>query len=67
MPDKQPNGDGNGSVIEYLRQLSAQRFWGTISLKLENGLVVHVRKEENLKPDHLPLSSGNPRQTNGRT
>jgi len=41
------------SVLAYLRSLSNQQFWGAVTLKYEGGEVVHVRKEENLKPSSL--------------
>jgi hypothetical protein len=41
------------SAIEYLKQMAEQRFWGFISMKFENGNVVHVRREENLKPAQM--------------
>jgi hypothetical protein len=42
------------SAIGYLEDLSAGGFWGFITLKFEAGKVVHIRKEENLKPNELP-------------
>jgi hypothetical protein len=40
--------------LEYARELADQGFWGFLTLKFENGAVVHVRKEENLKPAEMP-------------
>ena len=40
----------NHTALEYLRSLADQGFWGAITLKYENGEVIHIRKEENLKP-----------------
>ena len=42
------------AVPEFLEALSEQGFWGFVTLKFENGTVVHVRREENLKPHELP-------------
>jgi hypothetical protein len=44
----------NQSAIDYLRSLAEQGFWGFVTFKLEHGEVVHVRREENLKPAELP-------------
>jgi len=51
----------NQSTIDYLRSLADQGFWGAITLKYEHGEIVHIRKEENLKPSSL---SEFPRLTN---
>jgi hypothetical protein len=48
----------NEGVAAWLRLLEDQRLWGTVSLKYEGGRVVHVRREENFKPNEL---SGKPR------
>ena len=44
----------NANAIDYIRALSEQRFWGFLTLKYEDGTIVHVRREENLKPSELP-------------
>ncbi len=44
----------NETALAYLRTLAGERFWGFIALKFEDGKVVHVRREENLKPSELP-------------
>jgi hypothetical protein len=54
----------NTNALEYLASLSGVGFWGTVALKFENGQVVHVRQEENLKPSEL---SGKPRGSHGNT
>lgn len=41
------------SAIDYARSLGEEGFWGFLTLKFENGHVVHVRREENLKPKEL--------------
>jgi len=43
----------NNSIIEYLSQLASERFWGSILIKFEAGKIVHIRREENLKPEEL--------------
>ena len=50
------------TTLDYLCNLAGQNFWGTVTLKFENGGIVHVRQEENLKPSEL---SGRPRKNNG--
>jgi hypothetical protein len=52
----------NETAMDYLRGLATQRFWGSVTLKIEGGQVVHVRQEQNLKPSEL---SGTPRSLNG--
>ena len=54
----------NEATIRFLTQLGADAFWGTVTLRFEAGKVVHVRKEENLKPTELP---GNPESEHART
>ena len=44
----------NDTALDYARSLAASRFWGFLTLKFEDGRVVHIRKEENLKPSELP-------------
>ena len=54
----------NQSAIDYLKSLAEQGFFGAITLKYEGGKVVHVRREENLKPSDL---SGTPVRPNVHT
>jgi hypothetical protein len=54
----------NQTALDYLTNIAEQRFWGIVTLKFENGLVVHLRQEENLKPSEL---SGKPRRSYGNT
>ena len=44
----------NQTSIDYLRSLAEQGFWGFLTFKFEHGEVVHLRREENLKPAELP-------------
>jgi len=44
----------NQTAFDYLRSLADQGFWGFLTLKFEHGEVVHLRREENLKPTELP-------------
>lgn len=54
----------NQTAIDYLRSLADQGFWGAITLKYEHGEIVHIRKEENLKPSAL---SELPKVTNAQS
>jgi len=45
---------GSQTAFDYLRGLTEQGFWGFLTLKFEHGEVVHLRREENLKPNELP-------------
>jgi hypothetical protein len=54
---------GNQSALDYLKSLAEQGFFGAITLKYEAGKIVHLRKEENLKPSDL---SGTPERVNVR-
>lgn len=41
-------------VIDYIEELAAEGFWGTVTLKFQGGRVFHLTKEESLKPTQLP-------------
>jgi len=45
--------DSSKSALEYLSQLVKERFWGAITFKFEAGRIVHIRREESLKPEEL--------------
>jgi hypothetical protein len=61
MGDTEPR---NAGTLDYLRRLGESGFWGSITLKIENGVVVHIKKEENIKPSSL---SELPREYANRT
>lgn len=44
----------NQNTLDYVRGLAERQFWGFLTLKFEAGKIVHVRREENLKPSDLP-------------
>ena len=46
--------ESNEKAIGYLSNLGDSGFWGFVTFKFEKGHVVHVRREENLKPHELP-------------
>ncbi len=37
-------------LIELLKQLNKNKFYGSIEIKFENGEIVIIRKIENIKP-----------------
>jgi hypothetical protein len=40
-------------LLDYVQALANQDFWGTLTLKFQHGQIIHVVKEESLKPDQL--------------
>lgn len=40
-------------VFSYLKQLLINKFYGEVRLRFEAGKIVHITKEENIKPDSL--------------
>lgn len=57
MPAPRPPSEVVEPVLGFLRGLAREQFWGAITLKYEGGRVVHVRREENLKPKELSRES----------
>ena len=51
----------NEPALTYLKSLAERSFWGAVTLKFEEGAIVHLRQEQNLKLSEL---SGQPRNTN---
>jgi hypothetical protein len=47
----------NNAALTFVQHLIDSRFWGSISLRLEAGRVVHLYKEESLKPESLVTQS----------
>ncbi len=56
-PATQPLSEVAQPILGFLRGLGREQFWGSITLKFEAGRVVHVRREENLKPEELSRES----------
>lgn len=56
----------NESVLTYMQALHSEQFWGFITVKCENGIPVHLRREENLKPVSLATNRPLP-ETNRKT
>ena len=40
-------------ISSFIGELADQGFWGNIILKLQGGKVIHITKEESLKPSQL--------------
>jgi hypothetical protein len=53
MPNPRIDHDPNGSVHDFVDRLSREGFYGALTLKYEAGRLIHIRKEENLKPTEL--------------
>lgn len=47
----------NDKAVTFIRQLVAEGFYGAVTLKLQNGSVVHVSLEESILPNQLPTQS----------
>jgi hypothetical protein len=45
--------DPNKAAQDYIISLGLEQFWGSLTLKFEGGRVVHLKQEENLKPESL--------------
>lgn len=41
------------TVLEYLRQLSTQHFYGAINVKFHAGKIIHLSKQESLLPETI--------------
>ena len=46
-------------AIAFLRQLAAERFYGSLTIKCEAGKVVCLKKEETIKPGNYRNNRGN--------
>ena len=53
MPNPRVDTDPNTSVHDFVDRLSREGFYGALTLKYEAGRLIHIRKEENLKPTEL--------------
>jgi hypothetical protein len=45
-------------VIQLIRQLASDRFFGTLAIKFESGKVVVLKKEETIKPQYYRNNRG---------
>ena len=41
------------TTFDFVEDLAKAKFWGSVTIKFEHGRVVHIRKEENFKPETL--------------
>jgi hypothetical protein len=48
----------NRNALALIQSLGDRSFWGSLTLKFENGRITHIRQEINFKPSEL---SGLPR------
>jgi hypothetical protein len=42
--------DDNAGTILLIQHLAEDGFWGNLALKFQHGTVIHITKEESLKP-----------------
>jgi len=40
-------------ISAFIYELGIQGFWGSVTLKLQDGKIIHITKEESLKPSQL--------------
>jgi hypothetical protein len=45
-------------AISLIKQLASDRFYGSLTVKFENGEVVFLRKEETIKPQNCRNNRG---------
>jgi hypothetical protein len=43
-----PGGSANQIIHDFINRMARQRFFGTISVRFEDGVAVHIRREESL-------------------
>lgn len=59
------------AVFQYLHQLANSNYWGSVSLRMEGGRIVHLYKEESIKPETLfkqtPTSKDEPSNAHRNT
>ena len=48
--------DNTEVVVDFVRDLSRSHYWGALTLRFENGQIVHLVKEQGLKPQDLSPS-----------
>jgi len=51
MPN--PSSVPTEAAIKFLRDLATSGFWGTLTIKLQHGDVVHLTREESIPADKL--------------
>lgn len=45
--DKEENKE---KIFKLVKYLFSSNFWGVLEIRFENGIVVNIRKTENIKP-----------------
>ena len=48
----------NRNVHGLLNRAERSHFYGTITIRYENGYAVHVRREESILPDRISVPTG---------
>ena len=43
----------NNAALTFIQHLLDSNYWGSISLRMESGRIVHLYKEESIKPESL--------------
>ena len=43
----------NTPIADYIRMLTQEGFWGSLTIRFQSGQIIHLLKEESLKPDQL--------------
>ena len=56
MPSPRTPRDPNQSIHTLLNQIEAEHFYGTVSVRYEDGTAVHVRKEQSILPSNITLT-----------
>ena len=54
------------NLIAYIGSLAAGSFWGNITIKMQAGRVIHVVREESLKPNQLVQGHRNNNESRNR-
>ena len=56
------------AAIRFLRDLASRGFWGTLTIKLQHGDVVHITREESIPVEKLtvPNTRSNHDSTNSQ-
>ena len=57
QPDPPQPSEDLQATIRLLARLARESFYGKVEVSFLQGRIVHIRKEENLKPESLPKSS----------
>ena len=57
--------EDNDLAISFIQRLTREEFWGNIVLRLQHGRIIHITKEESIKP--IQTSPGYRRNYEERT